>query len=80
MDDRKDETQDQHDQPQSQKPSGTGYPEENPSGQSDGGEVSQDEKGTEPTDREHDSGEKPGSTPGAAGEGTQSTGNPLAAG
>jgi hypothetical protein len=72
MDERRDETQDQFDQPQSQEPAKGGHGEEQP-----GGGGSSDTE-SEPDQKER--GEKPGSPPGAAGEGTQSTGNPLNAG
>lgn len=81
-DERKDETQDQFDTSQSQKPSDAGYPEENPGGsEGDGsGEVSREEHDTSPTASERNVAGKPGTRPGAAGEGSQSTGNPAAAG
>lgn len=74
MDERRDETQEQFDQPQSQEPGEGGHPEEAPGG---GG---QDRSGGDPHSGEHGSGDKPGSSAGAAGEGTQSTGHPGNAG
>jgi hypothetical protein len=74
-DDRKDETQDQFDQKQSQEPGQSGYPEESPGSASPhdaGGAGEADESGS-------DSRGGP-SKPGAAGEGSQSTGNPANAG
>lgn len=79
MEDRKDETQDQFDQPQTQEPSEGGAGEEGPTGSDPGsGDGASDKGGNRRL--ESDQGDGEGSRPGAAGEGTQSTGNPVNAG
>jgi hypothetical protein len=68
---------------ESREPGSGGYPEENPSeldpsttdGPGEGSDLDQ-----EPRVRESDDDEEPGSSEGAAGEGTQSTGHPDNAG
>jgi hypothetical protein len=71
---RRDETQEQHRGDQIQgEAAESGYPEEGPPGAEGSSEKPLDRSGSEPT-------EKPDSPPGASGEGTQSTGNPHAAG
>jgi len=88
MSERKDESKEQFDQPQSQEPSEGGVPEEGPTGsdsdsRSDSGgsgDGATDSGGNERLTQESDEEDEPGSTPGAAGEGTQSTGNPVNAG
>jgi hypothetical protein len=73
-DERRDETQEQHRRGEIQGDAAqSGYPEEAPSGAEGGSETPLDRSGAEPTD-------DPDSPPGASGEGTQSTGNPNAAG
>jgi hypothetical protein len=76
---RDDATQDQHDVSQIQgEPAGSGYPEEQPGGAGDqdtGGGSTQKRSGSDP--EESDDSDAPA---GASGEGSQSTGNPGAAG
>ncbi len=75
MSERKDETREQHEGGEAAGAARSGYPEETLGGE--GGETGasgrEAERGTEPTD-------SPDSRSGSAGEGTQSTGNPDAAG
>jgi len=82
MDERKDDTLDQFDQPQTQEPSEGGAGEEGPTGSDSvsggSGDGASDKGGNKRL--ESDQGDGEGSRPGAAGEGTQSTGNPVNAG
>lgn len=75
MTEREDETREQHADDSPREPSQGGYPEENPTngGEETGTSGREDERDTTPTD-------EPDSPSGASGEGTQSTGNPEAAG
>jgi hypothetical protein len=71
---RRDETQERHRGDELQGDTAeSGYPEEGPPGAEGSSQAPLDRSGAEPT-------EEPDSPPGASGEGTQSTGNPRAAG
>lgn len=78
---REDTTQENFgDQPASGDPGSQNAEEQPTTGSPTGSSLRPEEKGTTPTVEESDDAEEPGSSPGAAGEGTQSTGNPLNAG
>lgn len=78
---REDTTQEKFgDEPAGGDPSGQNVEEQPASDEPSDESLPAEEKGTEPLVEESDEPEEPGSTPGSAGEGTQSTGNPRAAG
>jgi hypothetical protein len=73
-DERRDETQEQHRDDEIQGDAAeSGYPEEGPPGAEGSSPERLGRSGAEPT-------EEPDSPPGASGQGTQSSGNPHAAG